>query len=291
MVIHLGVSHPSAGLIYMQSHQLHIAFGALRRHIEWAFIHRLLLALPLCPLVLAGCGGSPSPGDTINALIHALEEGDAATVERISPHEPLRGEPHGRAAALGAAIAIKRAGGIRSVEVLEEVIKGDFASVHWRVTWGDGHDAEADTRLVMIGGQWIIDPDQGSGGTPALVMQGRNEIPVRLSFAGKHKADIMSLTNALRDFATQHDGRYPDNLQALVVTDEQGRRYLKQGSIPLDPWGNEYGYELSESGSRREEPRVFTLGSDGRPAGDGSAADSDNYTLGFSEDLGPSADE
>ncbi|MCB9916385.1 MAG: type II secretion system major pseudopilin GspG [Planctomycetes bacterium] len=102
---------------------------------------------------------------------------------------------------------------------------------------------------------------------------------LKTAFMGKAKADITALASALDDYATQNGGRYPDSLDVLVTPDENGYTFLKQKSVPVDPWGNEYGYEPPIPGSGQPEPRVYTLGSDGQPGGDGDAADVDNFTI------------
>src|SRR5690554_1794159 len=47
-------------------------------------------------------------------------------------------------------------------------------------------------------------------------------------------------------------GRYPDSLQGLVSNDRGSARwsgpYLRSDAIPLDPWGNEYRYQVTSNG-------------------------------------------
>ena len=71
-------------------------------------------------------------------------------------------------------------------------------------------------------------------------------------------------------------GRYPteaEGMRALVertgnVNGWNGP-YLKKG-LPSDPWNNPYQYKLA---GRHGGPDIFSLGSDGKPGGDGDAAD------------------
>ncbi|MEM9797755.1 MAG: type II secretion system major pseudopilin GspG [Pseudomonadota bacterium] len=44
--------------------------------------------------------------------------------------------------------------------------------------------------------------------------------------------------------------------------------YLRDGKMPLDPWGNAYGYARADGG-----PRVISFGADGQPGGQGNDAD------------------
>lgn len=74
-------------------------------------------------------------------------------------------------------------------------------------------------------------------------------------------------------------GHYPSSelgLEALVVRPASEARwqgpYLKK-QVPMDPWGNPYIYRL---GGPRGEFEILSLGKDGRPGGDGEAADIGN---------------
>ncbi len=100
---------------------------------------------------------------------------------------------------------------------------------------------------------------------------------LKRAFGGKTKSDIMAIASALDDYAINNGGSYPDSLEELVTPDENGYTYLKQKSIPLDPWGNEYLYEAPAPG--QPDPRVFTLGKDNSIGGEGENKDIDNWTL------------
>lgn len=93
----------------------------------------------------------------------------------------------------------------------------------------------------------------------------------------KAKTDIVAITNALTEYAMNNSGRYPDSIEALVTPDVNGYTFLSQKSVPKDPWGNEYGYEAPQPG--QPEPRVFTLGKDMAPGGEGDDGDIDNFTI------------
>jgi len=96
------------------------------------------------------------------------------------------------------------------------------------------------------------------------------------AFGGKAKADIHALHEALKDYWINNQ-RYPDSLQELVIPDENGIRYIEQHAVPKDPWQREYLYEPPYPG--QAEPKVYTLGADGAPGGDGENADISNFTL------------
>jgi general secretion pathway protein G len=101
----------------------------------------------------------------------------------------------------------------------------------------------------------------------------------------KAKADIASLETALTMYRLDNS-KYPttdQGLQALVVqpTDPSIRHWRQGGylqRISKDPWGADYQYSLP--GTHGKEYDLFTLGSDGQPGGDGSAADIGNWNIG-----------
>lgn len=63
--------------------------------------------------------------------------------------------------------------------------------------------------------------------------------------------------------------KYPDSLEELTSGEGApgGEPYLSK--IPLDPWNNEYHYELQPGG----KPLIVCYGADGEPGGDGKDAD------------------
>ena len=92
------------------------------------------------------------------------------------------------------------------------------------------------------------------------------------------KADIAAIMNALKLYRLDN-GTYPSadqGLQALVKKPERGEvpRNWKPGGylerLPKDPWGTEYQY-LNPGLSG--EIDVASLGADGKPGGEGTAAD------------------
>lgn len=96
------------------------------------------------------------------------------------------------------------------------------------------------------------------------------------SASTKVGVDIASIESAAKEFAINNAGKWPDDLRVLVVPDVNGESYLDVATVPLDPWGREYLYEPPRSG--RPAPRIYSLGRDGLPGGDGEDADVDNAT-------------
>jgi len=100
---------------------------------------------------------------------------------------------------------------------------------------------------------------------------------LRRAFGGTVKANITTISQAVDNFVILNSGRHPDSLEQLVTPDENGETYLKGRKVPADPWGNEFLYEPPMSGSRGY--RVFSLGKDGVPGGQGEDMDIDNWMI------------
>jgi general secretion pathway protein G len=86
---------------------------------------------------------------------------------------------------------------------------------------------------------------------------------------------IQQLKSALDIFMTDV-GRYPtesEGLSALVTAPSAvngwSGPYLRDGRVPLDPWGRPYRFQPTPDAPNR----IVSLGADGAPGGDGSNAD------------------
>lgn len=97
------------------------------------------------------------------------------------------------------------------------------------------------------------------------------------------KAQIVAFGKAL-DAYRLDTGHYPTTDQGLnaLVTKPAGELkwsgpYM-QASIPLDPWGNAYLYEMP--GKDGQEFEIRSLGKDGKPGGAGDASDISTRDLG-----------
>ena len=101
---------------------------------------------------------------------------------------------------------------------------------------------------------------------------GKSEIKVA-------RAQIDALEKSLDQFRLD-TGHYPsmeDGLEALVKRPSSEIKwdgpYLKK-NVPQDPWGNAYLYRLPGEHSDFD---LFSYGKDGRPGGEGEAADISNW--------------
>jgi general secretion pathway protein G len=97
------------------------------------------------------------------------------------------------------------------------------------------------------------------------------------AMGGKVKTDIITIESALDNYAINNSMKYPDSLEPLITPDVNGQAYLQLSSIPKDPWKNEYQYEPPGPGQPR--PRVYTLGKDMQPGGEGDDRDIDNLMI------------
>ncbi len=94
---------------------------------------------------------------------------------------------------------------------------------------------------------------------------------------GRVKIDVTTLESAIESYQIDNAGRFPESLDALIQPDENGNAYLKADTLPLDPWKNEYQYEMPQPGQNR--PTIYSLGSDGQRGGEGDAKDIDNHMI------------
>lgn len=86
------------------------------------------------------------------------------------------------------------------------------------------------------------------------------------------KLQIESFASAL-DLFYLDNGRYPstsEGLQSLVqrppAAENWGGPYLKQGSVPADPWGHPYEYRIP---GKTAPYAILSLGADGVKGGNG----------------------
>ena len=100
------------------------------------------------------------------------------------------------------------------------------------------------------------------------------------------KTQIKQLEAAL-EFYQMDNGRYPTSeqgLEALVreptieplATDYRPEGYLKGGSVPSDPWKEDYHYE-SPGTNNPHSFDLWTYGKDRQAGGDGTSADLGNW--------------
>jgi general secretion pathway protein G len=87
----------------------------------------------------------------------------------------------------------------------------------------------------------------------------------------KVQMDLASIRRALDQYKVANGGTWPDSLEVLAIPDENGQTFLGATEVPKDPWGHAYLYEAPQSPG--DEPRILSLGADGKPGGEGKNAD------------------
>jgi general secretion pathway protein G len=113
--------------------------------------------------------------------------------------------------------------------------------------------------LSLVIGAWVyvkLKPDPAIQGTIAAI-----------------ESDFDVFAVAITNFA--HDThRFPKELSELMENPKDSDRwkgpYFYPGRPPKDPWGRSYRYEVIVG---QEKVRIFTLGEDNMPGGDGLDAD------------------
>lgn len=117
----------------------------------------------------------------------------------------------------------------------------------------------------------LLAPDQeGESQTVVLLRCRRVGAAGDLEETTTIEDELKAIQAALEAFSRLNGGKWPEELEWLVLQDENGRAYLPSPEAIVDPWGRAYVYELPEGGG---EPRVSTLGADGAPGGTGEDAD------------------
>ena len=95
---------------------------------------------------------------------------------------------------------------------------------------------------------------------------------------GQALVNIKWIDEALLVYAHEHQGAYPEKLDALAVPKTDGKTYFgDRREVPLDPWKRPFGYEPPTA--VHPKPRITTFGADGKPGGEGENADIDSDTL------------
>jgi len=95
---------------------------------------------------------------------------------------------------------------------------------------------------------------------------------------GQARINMKWIRDALLVYAHEHQGAYPATLAALVEPKADGKTYFgDRREVPLDPWQRPFGYEAPTPA--HPNPRITSLGADGRPGGFGEDADIDSDAL------------
>jgi len=80
------------------------------------------------------------------------------------------------------------------------------------------------------------------------------------------RAGAINVGKALRAYAQDRGGVYPDSLDRVTHTDRKGGAYLDPEGL-LDPWGNRYKVDYAGPQHDGREPDVYTTSPEGRLIG------------------------
>lgn len=135
-----------------------------------------------------------------------------------------------------------------------------------------GGKAQGFTLLELLVVMVIIGLLVGYVGPRYFAQLGKSEVKAA-------RAQIDGLAKALDQFRLD-SGHYPNTEQGLASLVERpateprwGGPYLTK-AVPLDPWGNPYVFIMP---GEHGEYDLLSYGKDGRPGGDGDAADITNW--------------
>ncbi len=93
------------------------------------------------------------------------------------------------------------------------------------------------------------------------------------------KTQILLLRECVKSYYLDMN-EYPRNLDDLVRNTGSGGRwkgpYIEDGRMPLDPWGNDFHYDMPGRDGRAFD--IYSYGKDNSPGGEGENADIYSWT-------------
>jgi len=75
----------------------------------------------------------------------------------------------------------------------------------------------------------------------------------------KVRADIKNLTTAATLFKAQHQGRWPQSLEELLLKDELGGPYIRSVEDLHDPWHQPYQYVMEGTNNNGLQPDIWCV--------------------------------
>ena len=111
--------------------------------------------------LLVACAGR-TPSAAVNNFYRAVEKGDTDTaISLITPEVVgLIGENKIRAGLQEQGLKIRQKGGIASIELRDEAVVGEIATLTAVLTYGDGSSDTEKTKLRKMNGEWKIQPEK-----------------------------------------------------------------------------------------------------------------------------------
>lgn len=111
--------------------------------------------------LLVACAGR-TPSSAVKSFYRAVEKGDTDTaISLITPElVGLVGENKIRAGLQDQGLKIKQKGGISDIEIRDEAVVGEIATLTAVLTFGDGSSDTEKTKLRKMNGSWKIQPEK-----------------------------------------------------------------------------------------------------------------------------------
>lgn len=121
----------------------------------------LFSALALALAFLVACAGR-TPSAAVKNFYRAVENGDTdAAIALISPEiVGVIGDEKIKAGLQEQGLKIKQKGGISSIELKDEAVVGEVASITAVLKFGDGSEDTEKLKLKKVGGEWKIEPQK-----------------------------------------------------------------------------------------------------------------------------------
>lgn len=132
---------------------------------------RILVAIVAVTVLasIVSCNFRKKPSTVVEDLVRTVERGeiDRAATFMSQGLVSRQGIEYIKESSRQTALWIKRAGGIKSIEVLKEDTVGDVAEVTIKITRGGGDSSVVYYRLIWEGGDWKIDGVASDPTSPA----------------------------------------------------------------------------------------------------------------------------
>lgn len=123
-------------------------------------LKRFLGLVLLASLTVGLTGCRPSPGGTVRGFFLDLEQGeinDATDTLANTDSDDYLGSKI-KMGLQEAPAAIEEKGGIRNIEILDETVNGDLATVSYRINFKDDSVEEGTMELIKEEDGWKINP-------------------------------------------------------------------------------------------------------------------------------------
>jgi len=152
------------------------------------------------------------------------------------------------------------------------------------IGWIDGDDLITEYRYdrsALVNGTAMVPYIAGiyslffAAGALAGMEQSSSSYTTKQYYA---QQEVRAIRAALERYASEHDGKYPKTIRALVRRSESGKQYLVRKDLPMDPWYRFYHYDPPTA--FKPKPRVYSLGADGKLGGT-----KENRDIGSDTDL------